>query len=165
MTVISSKKLTGWHFFAILGGFFGIMIAVNIVFVYFAFTSFSGLSVEDPYLKGLNYNRELRAKRNQDELGWNSEIQFVSSVSQQGRLIVTVSGKNDVELPDLDIVARIINPVDGNSDFVVAMEKKQSRYEADIKFSRAGQWDVRITVKHPSLSSPYRIDKRIQVKS
>ena len=57
-----SGKLTGWHVFWIMLGFFGLMFTVNGIFLYHAITSFPGEDVKKSYLQGLDYNSTLDAK-------------------------------------------------------------------------------------------------------
>ena len=56
-----ARELTGAHVLAGLFAFFGVMLAANGVFVYVATTTFSGLSTDDAYRKGLSYNETIRA--------------------------------------------------------------------------------------------------------
>ena len=50
------------------------VVAVNGVLVYFALGTWSGLVVERPYERGVQYNRVLEAVARQEALGWQFEI-------------------------------------------------------------------------------------------
>ena len=65
------KQITGKHVLFILFGFFGVMLAVNGVFVHFATATFSGVSTEDAYRKGLHYNETIAAFQVQQATGWH----------------------------------------------------------------------------------------------
>ena len=67
------KELKGWHVLLIMLGFFGVMFAVNGVFLYHAITSFPGEDVKKSYVQGLNYNQTLSARASQADLGWRAE--------------------------------------------------------------------------------------------
>ncbi|MEO1305623.1 MAG: FixH family protein, partial [Pseudomonadota bacterium] len=69
----SEKTLKGWHVLLIMLGFFGIMFAVNGVFLYHAITSFPGEDIKKSYVQGLNYNDTLAVRAAQAELGWQAE--------------------------------------------------------------------------------------------
>lgn len=60
-TAISAKRsaFTGWHMLAIMVGFFGIVIGVNITLAVMAARSNTGLVVEDSYKAGLTYDRDM----------------------------------------------------------------------------------------------------------
>ncbi|VAV92587.1 hypothetical protein MNBD_ALPHA06-1817 [hydrothermal vent metagenome] len=71
---MSKKKpfiINGRHVLAGFVVFFGIIIAVNIVFVSLANTSFPGESVKKPYEQGVRYNETIAARELAVKLGWN----------------------------------------------------------------------------------------------
>lgn len=68
------KVFTGWHALACFVGFFGLMFAVNGVFLYQAITSFPGEDVKKSYLQGLNYNDALATRAEQADTGWRAEM-------------------------------------------------------------------------------------------
>ena len=51
-----ANGIAGRHVLWGLIGFFGVIFAVNAIFVYAAEETFSGGDTSDPYRKGLNYN-------------------------------------------------------------------------------------------------------------
>lgn len=159
------KKLTGRHMLAMLGGFFGIMLLANLVFVYFALTSFTGVSVENSYNKGLNYNRELQAKSRQDALGWKVRLDIVSPADLETRVTLNLLDKNGVPIPDLEVSAHIRNPVDDEGDIAFDLKPGDNDYSARVILPRAGQWDLQIQASHPSLQAPYRINRRFMAGS
>lgn len=68
-----SRELRGHHVLFWLLGFFGLMLAANGVFIYFAVSTFPGEETEQAYERGLEFNRTLEARAQQDALGWNAE--------------------------------------------------------------------------------------------
>ena len=82
------KSFSGWHALACFLGFFGLMFAVNGVFLYQAITSFPGEDVPKSYLQGLDYNSQLANRAAQAETGWQAEIgldgdQFIFRLKDQ----------------------------------------------------------------------------------
>lgn len=67
-------KLTGWHFLAIMLSFFGVIIAVNIVFVTSALDAFSGLVVKNSYVASQFYNEKIEQATKQKTLGWDLDL-------------------------------------------------------------------------------------------
>ena len=65
-----TKRFSGWHATAIIVGFFGVVIAVNMTMATLAVRTFGGTVVENSYVASQEYNRWLAAARKQDELGW-----------------------------------------------------------------------------------------------
>jgi nitrogen fixation protein FixH len=66
-------RLTGWHVLAMFGGLFGVMFAVNILFVVLALKTFSG-ETDHAYINGLKFNETLAAKAQQAQLGWTMTL-------------------------------------------------------------------------------------------
>lgn len=90
----TGKPLKGWHVLLIMLGFFGVMFAVNGVFLYHAITSFPGEDVKKSYVQGLNYNSTLAARAAQSELGWTAQAglsheQLIFRLTDAGGAAVT----------------------------------------------------------------------------
>lgn len=70
------ETLNGYHIFAAFAAFFGVVFAVNGIMVFMALSSWSGLSTDHPYERGLRYNKTLEAMAQRDALGWQETIVF-----------------------------------------------------------------------------------------
>jgi nitrogen fixation protein FixH len=70
MNNAGSKRFTGYHMAAILIGFFGIVIAVNIYMARMAIGTFGGTVVDNSYVASQNYNDWLAEADKQAKLGW-----------------------------------------------------------------------------------------------
>jgi len=64
-------KFSGWHFFLIMSGAFGIVISANLTLAYFAQGSFPGLDVPNPYIASQQFGAKRTA---QEALGWESQL-------------------------------------------------------------------------------------------
>ena len=53
------RRITGWTVFYGMVAFFGVIIAVNLTFVYFALDSWPGLTTQHAYEEGIAYNKTL----------------------------------------------------------------------------------------------------------
>ena len=69
-----SRPFTGWHMTAIICGFFGVVIAVNITMATLASTTFGGTVVDNSYVASQNFNRWIAAGRAQAALGWQVTV-------------------------------------------------------------------------------------------
>ena len=72
------QPFTGRHLLVCLIGFFGIVIAVNIVMAVLAVRSFSGVVVENSYVASQNFNRWIAEGRREAALGWKLNVMPVA---------------------------------------------------------------------------------------
>ncbi|NOT42841.1 MAG: hypothetical protein HOP13_20365, partial [Alphaproteobacteria bacterium] len=72
-----TKELKGEHVLVMTLAFFGVTVAVNVMFTIYAIGTFSGEDVSKPYVRGLAYNRTLEARAAQTALGWRATIEAV----------------------------------------------------------------------------------------
>jgi nitrogen fixation protein FixH len=86
MNNAGTKPLTGYHMAAILIGFFGIVIAVNIYMAKLAIGTFGGTVVDNSYVASQNYNAWLAEADKQARLGWKVGATRLSD----GKLEVTI---------------------------------------------------------------------------
>lgn len=67
-------RFTGWHMTAIIAGFFGLVIAVNLYMAHAAISTFGGTVVENSYVASQKFNGWLAAARKQEQLGWSTRL-------------------------------------------------------------------------------------------
>jgi nitrogen fixation protein FixH len=89
MSSTSTKAFTGYHMAAILIGFFGIVIAVNIYMAKVAIGTFGGTVVDNSYVASQNYNKWLAEADKEAALGWTVGATRLAD----GRLNLTVSDR------------------------------------------------------------------------
>ena len=68
------RRFTGWHMTAIMVGFFGVVVAVNLTMATLASRTFGGMVVDNSYVASQNFNRWLDEARAQQALGWTAEV-------------------------------------------------------------------------------------------
>jgi nitrogen fixation protein FixH len=90
MKAMSHKSFTGYHMAAILIGFFGVVIAVNIYMAKLAVGTFGGTIVDNSYVASQNYNDWLAEGKRQADLGWAA----TASRADNGRVRVAISEKS-----------------------------------------------------------------------
>src|SRR5688572_2876208 len=71
-----ANGLRGGHVLAAFLAFFGVIFAVNGVFLYMALSTHTGLVAQEPYRKGLHYNDRIAAAERQQALGWTSDLRL-----------------------------------------------------------------------------------------
>ncbi|MCA8930167.1 MAG: FixH family protein [Alphaproteobacteria bacterium] len=155
------RPITGTHVLLGLIAFFGVMLAVNSAFVYFATSTFSGLSTEDPYRKGVAYNQTLRAYRAQEATGWHARAEMDG---QNVRLTVTDADGKPVE--GLTIGGRIGRPSTDAEDRSLTFQGfGRGLYVADAGTLDSGVWDLAADA-HPAGSAdapPFKVTARLWV--
>ena len=139
-------KLKGWHVLLMMLGFFGVMFAVNGVFLYSAITSFPGEDVEKSYLQGLNYNSTLEARREQAELGWT--VRAGIPETDLSTLVVEIETAEGSPLSLLDVEATLRRRATDDADLNLSLKpspQTRGRYEAALPHQLApGLWDILI---------------------
>lgn len=88
--------LKGWHVLAILLVTFGVMFAVNGLFIYRAYTTFPGEVVAKPFEEGVGFNGEIRRRAAAQALGWKARL--VDHVAG-GRADLTLSIRDKSDRP------------------------------------------------------------------
>ncbi len=159
-----TRQLTGKHVAFILAGFFGLMFAVNGVFVYFALGSFSGVSVEDAYRRGLDYNQELAQKQQQEERNWKHSFEFVQTGEGAGKVTLILDDKNGNRIAGLSVNGHLKRPVVALADRPVEFLEQGQGYVAKLDFTDKGQWDIVVLLEGGGFENPYRLEKRIWVE-
>lgn len=159
-----SGKLQGKHVLYILLGFFGVMVIVNGIFVYFALTSFSGLSVEDSYERGVNYNKVIASEENQKSRGWKEDLTFDAIGDFRGAVTLGLADKNGAKITGLHAVVTIRRPLGPVEEQTQQLVVSQGRLETEIKFASAGQWDLSFEITGGGFEQPYRLESRVWVK-
>lgn len=134
----AARELKGWHVLMIMLGFFGVIFAVNGVFLYHALTTHPGEIVEKSYLQGLNYNDRLGTRALQAERGWTAAMGV-----EAGTLVVMVADGEGRALSRLALAAKLV-PTASN-DAVIDMVLTPSgsgAYAADLSGVPTGTYQV-----------------------
>lgn len=142
-------RLTGWHVLAILGVFFGVMVAVNVVFVTAALSTHSG-ETRYAYMKGLNFNEVLAEERAQSELGWGMKIELVRPANAPARLVATLSQRDGSPLTGAGMTAIVGRPATQADDATLSFtETSPGHYEAPAPMLGPGAWRFEATATKP----------------
>jgi nitrogen fixation protein FixH len=137
-----TKAFTGRHALVVIGGGFGIVIAVNIALAVFASRSHPGMVVENSYVASQKFNGWLAEGRAQKALGWTVE-------TSADPLVLTVRATNALGAPltGLAAVASLEHPLGAEpTRNLPLVETAPGIYRAPHGLS-AGQWlsEVRLS--------------------
>lgn len=143
------KPITGRMVLFAMLGFFGIIFAVNGSFMYFAISSFPGLSTEKAYEKGLSFNQTLEDVEKQNALGWTSAV----NLTLGGKIMIEMRNREGDAVRDLGVRAVLMRPLDNDRDqMLVPKELHPGTYQSSDAVVALGQWRVEITASqnnHP----------------
>lgn len=159
-----ASMITGRHVLFALIGFFGVVFAVNGVFVYVALGTFDGVQSENAYIKGRFYNKEIARAEAQAKRGWTMDVE--SRATGDGALAVAAQPK-DAEgklLSGLAIEAKLVRPTNAGLDQRAALVESQSGlYRGSLPVPEKGQWLLEIAASENG-AVVYRAENRIVVK-
>jgi nitrogen fixation protein FixH len=145
MSSTSTKAFTGYHMAAILIGFFGIVIAVNIYMAKVAIGTFGGTVVDNSYVASQNYNEWLAEAEKGEKLGWSVSAKRAAD----GKLTLTV-GVNGASGTGFTVNATAEHPLGrmpervlqfaalGNGNYVSEEALPSGRWLLRIEVSRGG---------------------------
>ncbi len=163
MTAMPIKEITGKHVLLICFVFFGVMFAVNSLFVFYALSTFNGGEGKKPYQSGLDYNETIAAARAQDALGWSHRI----TAGRSGEVSIALSAKSGAPVVGRALTGEIARPVaDRFTHPLVFREVAPGTYAAEAGPLDAGSWLVSLAV-HPGAKpdeTVYRAKERLWLK-
>lgn len=148
---------TGKHMAFLVGGFFGVIIAVNIGMAVVSSTSWTGLVVENSYVASQEFDTKRDAHLKQAAAGWNSDMAF----DEQGIRLNVVDGTG--KPVDLGTVTVLVNrPVGGHDDQTLTLERgPDGAYTTPIKLAD-GVWDAWVTAESTPLGF-YELHERAKL--
>lgn len=157
-----ARPFTGRHMLMAFLGFFGVIIAVNMVMAWLAVTTFSGTVTDDAYIKGRAYNRTLEAARAQNALGWTVALDArpagVEGTMNAGAMDLAADGGRQTLLTArfvdrsgqpvnlLDVTATLKRPARKDLDHSITLKAiGGGLYRAGVVLPLAGRWQVDLT--------------------
>lgn len=158
-----SGGLNGYHVLAVLVAFFGVVFAVNGVFLASALSTHTGVVSVEPYVKGLKYNERIAAGERQARLGWQETVE----VAMDGRVVVALSDADGRPIQALKLSGSIGRPTTSRLDRTLAFaEVAPGRYLAESTPMEKGTWVLAVeAVSRDHGAEPvYRLRRRAWLK-
>lgn len=146
--VFSMKGNRAWsrRLLVILLAVFALVLAVNIVMVWFAVTSNTGVVTENAYEEGLAYNKTLAEQAREAGLGW-SVVRNVADFPV--RLVYALSDEKGAPLGGAWVSVKATRPVGQDDASAFELELKEftdGTYAAEnIVWPHKGQWELETT--------------------
>jgi nitrogen fixation protein FixH len=158
-----TRELKGGHVLAVLLAFFGVTIAVNVVFTMYAIDTFSGEDVSRPYLRGLEYNRTLETRAAQAALGWKAQVD--AARDRDGvALTANVSDRDGNPKSTLAVELTLRRPTDASLDRIVSLNAVGNGMYRTVTGDLApGAWDIILRAKDGSAVT-FEAERRVVLK-
>ena len=157
-TPITGRRVLAWMIM-----FFGVIIAVNGVFVYLALDTWPGLSTEQAYEEGRAYNQTLADADAQNALGWRSRA-AIGAPTPKGRVLtVRMSDAHGAPIVGLKVHVVLRRPVgDGVIVDATLGEEQPGVYGALVRLPALGRWQLALTANSANDVS-YRMGHELRV--
>lgn len=140
-------RLTGWHVLAMFLGMFGVMFAVNVLFVVLALKTFSG-ETDHAYINGLKFNETLAANARQAELGWTMSLGLERPTGGGAILEARLNDRKGQPLSGAQMQGKIGRATDAGKDQNLRFsETAPGIYRAVIAEVKPGRWRFTASAK------------------
>src|SRR5262245_2304435 len=140
---ISPKPLTGGKVLAMLIGFFGIVISVNMTMMKLAILTLPGTEVDSAYTASLGYEKEIVAARDQNARHWQVDAHIERGTDSGATVQVGARDQSGRPMTGLKFQGRLERPTDKRADLPVELaEVGIGVYRGDTPSVAPGQWDL-----------------------
>lgn len=143
-----------------------IVLLVNFVFIYTAFTTSPGLVEENYYQQGQDHEANIRKRREAElKLGWDLHLDMPQHPIMNEKILVSISAKDKqgVALERIKVMMHAYRPSDKEADFEVEMtEAGDGIYQAYSQFKLKGAWELQFTAIQGD--DRLAMERRISVK-
>lgn len=130
------RPITGRHVLIAILVFFGVIFAVNGVFLYVSLRTHPGVTTEDAYRKGLQYNRTLEELDRQRALGWT-----VAFAQDGGMVTLRLTGAGGTALAGVSVALEARRPASDSEDRILVLEETSpGTYRATGPALAPGRW-------------------------
>lgn len=137
----TAKPFTGYHMAAILIGFFGIVIAVNIYMAKVAVGTFGGTVVDNSYVASQQYNEWLAEADKEAKLGWT--VAAARAAGDKVRLIVDDNGVAGLNFA---VSAKAEHPLGRAPDRMLQFTSQGDGSYVSREALPSGRWLLRIEI-------------------
>lgn len=134
-----TKQFTGWHIFAILVAFFGVVIGVNVLMARYAIETFGGVTVENSYVASQHFNKWLHEAAREKALGWSAQV----TRTEDGKIALALTGPG--EGAQAEAVAW--HPLGRQPDRAITFVATGGNRFVSREELPAGRWTLRLTAE------------------
>ncbi|MEZ6030875.1 MAG: FixH family protein [Hyphomonadaceae bacterium] len=149
---MKTKGLRGIHVLWWISGFFAVIIALDTLFVTWALQSFPGEEVKNSYVLGLDYNREVERRREQEKLGWTSEVGLEQA--DDTRLVVRMNGADQAPVTGLAVSASVHVIGEADATTIDLAEGAPGEYTASLAAPSQARLELSISARRHGEEQP-----------
>jgi nitrogen fixation protein FixH len=131
-----------WIPWVFVGGML-VVVAVNATLIWFALTTFTGLTVGHSYDRGRTYNAVIAEAARQEALGWAARVSLEGAT-----LAVAVTDRDGLPVAGR-IAGVLLRPLEGTELPLDLAATAPGRFAARVEGLRPGQWEARLTLTGP----------------
>jgi nitrogen fixation protein FixH len=136
--------IKGRHVLVAFVLFFGLIIAVDSVFISLALRTFSGQVAKNPYEAGLLYDRTLEKRAAQAKLGWGATL----AAGADGVVELVITDREGRGVDGLKVEATMERPAtDAGGQTLSLTGRGDGRYVGSAELS--GAWDIEVIATGP----------------
>lgn len=139
---MTGKRFTGRHMLAIMLGFFGTVIAVNLTMATFAARTFGGTVVDNSYVASQRFNAWLAEGRAQERLGWTARTAL-----DEGRRVRMDLSDRAGPLAGAEVEAVARHPLGRAGDLTLRFRPAGDGVYVSRDALPAGRWLVHLEVR------------------
>lgn len=143
--------------------FFGVIFAVNGVFLYLALDSFPGLTSNRAYVEGLNYNQTLEDGRRQAALGWNLDVTLPAGPAGEKELLVRLRDTAGQDVPYLAVTARLERPATADGARDLDLIPSAAGHRTGLDGIAPGRWQLLVVASREG-RPVYRMTEEIFIR-
>lgn len=147
------REVTGRTVLLSLVAFFGVVMAVNIVMVKAATSTFGGVETTSSYKAGLMFEREVALAERQDAQHWKIGGTLKRDRAGDAVLNVTARDEKGAPLTGLRAVARLAHLADERLDHVIPLDRTGAGEFRGRTQAQRGAWELLLDL--------YRGDERV----
>jgi len=133
-------RVTGKMVLFGLIGFFGLITVANIIMIWLAVSTNTGVVVESSYKAGSDYQSEIDAAKAQAERHWAVAADLIRS-GDGASVDITIRDANGAPVSGLDVTARLASIVSEADDQLATLtEGEIGRYRGTVDAVEGGKW-------------------------
>jgi nitrogen fixation protein FixH len=156
-----SRAWNGYHVLTTLVATFAVVLAVNVLFIVKAYTTFSGEDQQKPYLQGIEYNDTLDRRARQARLGWKATIGAIRIGQGSVRIVASLANRSGAPVENVSLGVLLKHPSDAAKDREIRLiQAKAGVYEGAATGVQAGAWDL-ILIARDAPATPFEAERRI----
>lgn len=142
-----ARTLNGRSVLLMFCAFFGVIFAMNALFMYFAFSTFGGIDAAGAYRKNFLLTSKIAAAERQNNLGWSVSGSISRSGTDTASISLNVVDKDAQPVDVKSVTAELRRPADKRLDAIVVIQRTgPNTFRGSASRISAGQWDFVVTL-------------------